>query len=131
MGAILATVGMGLLALFVGGLIFTLVVKLTVSVGKYISEKVKEQKKRTSASRMKELIAAMKREYQNEKQTEDANQMVHELGEEAVALWSEDDNGNVLEETIELIKGDQVDEKTKRIMDRYNGFVTIAPSAVC
>ena len=123
MGAILATVGMGLLALFVGGLIFTLVVKLTVSVGKYISEKVKEQKKRTSASRMKELIAAMKREYQNE--------MVHELGEEAVALWSEDDNGNVLEETIELIKGDQVDEKTKRIMDRYNGFVTIAPSAVC
>ena len=131
MGAILATVVMGLLALFVGGLIFTLVVKLTVSVGKYISEKVKEQKKRTSASRMKELIAAMKREYQNEKQTEDANQMVHELGEEAVALWSEDDNGNVLEETIELIKGDQVDEKTKRIMDRYNGFVTIAPSAVC
>ena len=131
MGAILATVGMGLLALFGGGLIFTLVVKLTVSVGKYISEKVKEQKKRTSASRMKELIAAMKREYQNEKQTEDANQMVHELGEEAVALWSEDDNGNVLEETIELIKGDQVDEKTKRIMDRYNGFVTIAPSAVC
>lgn len=131
MGTVLATVGIGLLALFISGLIFTLVVKLTESVGKYLSKKVKEWKRRIAASRLKELLDAMYRDNQNKKQTEDAQEMVRELGADALAYWAEDDNGNVLEETIGIIEEEQVDEKTKKIMDKYNGLVTIAPSAVC
>lgn len=130
---ILAKIGLALLALFVTGLIFTVIVKITTTVGRYVLRLYRELQRRIALARMKNLIDAMKKQQEKEgKQANNdkLNKMKEELGEEGLTLWAEDENGDVIEDSIEIIRGEQVDLKTKKIMDENDGYITIAPMAV-
>lgn len=127
---VLFTIGITLLALFAAGLLFTLVVKLTTSVGRFIIKRINDFKKKVAMIRLKKMIDAMKREAQNEKDTENANKMLAELGSESIASWLEDENSEVIEDSIVLIKGEQVDKKTRSILDDNNGSFVISPTVL-
>lgn len=126
----LVTIGLSLIALFVSGLIFSLVVKLTVSVGRYIKEKMNKLKRRIAVSRMREILEELTRNKKNEEQNKNADEMSAELGEDALVVWAQDENQEVIEDSIEVIEGNRVDNKTREIMDKYNGYVTISPYPV-
>ena len=127
---VLITIGLGLLALFTTGLLFTLVVNLTTSVGRFIINRLKKHRHKTAGIRMKELIETVMREKQNEINTENANKMLNELGPEAIALWEQDEDTSILEDSIVIVKGEQVDENTRRILDANNGSFVISPTVL-
>ena len=127
---VLITIGLGLLALFTTGLLFTLVVNLTTSVGRFIIKKLKERRHTIVSMRMRELLETVMREKQNETDTENANKMIKELGPEAIAIWEQDEDTSIREDSIVIVKSEQVDEKTRRMLDDNNGAFVISPTAL-
>lgn len=122
----LGMIGAILLGLFLSGIIFTFVVKLTTTVGAYLKKKIREHRRSIGATRFKELIQSFKAQ----KEKEAAENMMHELGEDALALWFEDETGEIPEDSIEIITGADVDTRTKKIFDMHDGYIEIKPSAV-
>lgn len=123
---ILATIGAILLALFVAGLILTLVVKLTTTVGAFVKNLVFTIKKRISGMLIKKAIEDLRKQ----KDKENAEKMTEALGQDAIAFWFEGTNGEVEQDSIKIIKGEDVDERTKMIFEMNDGLIAIEPSGV-
>lgn len=115
-----------LLALLAAGLIATLFVKLTTTVGRYIMMKVRENRRKRALTTMKGIITEMNNEAKNDQR----NKIKHELNDDDLLMWEQDDNEEVIEETIELIHADQVDAKTRNILKAHDDLVYITPTAV-
>lgn len=124
--AVIGAIAAVLLALVAAGLLVSLIVKLTTTVGKYIMEKIRKCKKKAAVAGMGRIIDEINKQA-NERQREGIKQ---QLSAEDILSWMEDENGKVDEDSIDIIKEEQVDQKTRDLLKAHDDFFIIAPTAV-
>lgn len=115
-----------LLAIIAAGLLATIIVKLVTTVGQYIIDKVRKWKQKIATIRLKKILDEINRVATAKERA----RVEHELSPEDVMLWMNDENDNVIEDSIEIIKKEQVDNKTRKILDDHDGLIYIDPLAV-
>lgn len=115
-----------LLAIIAAGLLATIIVRLRTTIGRYIIDKVRTWRKRIAAMILQKTLDDINRKVSKDKRST----IQHQLSPRDVAIWESDIKGNVIEESIEIIKEDQVDNKARQILNDHDGLIFIDPLTV-
>lgn len=109
-----------LLAFVAAGLLATLIVKLTTTVGQYITKKIREWKKKITVISMKRVIQEMV-----DKQKEEMEK--HTITENDFITCEVDEAGKVNENSLNILQEKQPDPKIHDLMEKHDGVLLVCP----
>lgn len=112
---------MVLLALAAAGLLVSLIVKLTTTVGQYITKKIWECKNKVAVVLIKHVLKKMTDKQKGELEK-------HKVTMNDLITCEVDEAGNVNEESVNILQEKQPDPKVHDLMEEHDGVLLVCPT---